>query len=506
MKQSARLLSKLNAFELPLLLFLIFVAISRWVSAFHISSDSSAYITAALSFVHQGKMLTTNFLINELPSVVGPLSYNTYPLGFPLILASFLTIFHSVTVSCLLMQSINFVCLYVSLYLLGRSLGFSFWWRLPLYFFLFLSRAYQENFTYFLTEPLFLTLNIALLASALTWPRYKKSTVILLFLAPLVRFQGVFCFGYFLIPLLKNFKANRKYLISFILVSILPTALYFIRNKYVVGTISRFHGTFGDHVNLGSIPYLWKVPFHRLCADRIGVLVVLCVFGFYSLNQLFQMQRTSKIQGGILSVAAAISILSIWTMTLLSRSEPLCDRYLSVGYLFVVAFFIWLLKETVQSSQKISVRLILLGLLPLYFIFTFKSFYHPFKDWKIFTVRSHIEAKFWDEVSQVPLVQSVQFYATDYNFTHSLYSNRLQLIIERVPGEQIPFDEWEKVFHKWSDKLGSFLFVSPCLSAVDRQIREYLAQSNQWRIEWKRESSNQRDFCAFLVSPLNVAK
>lgn len=189
-----------SIFEITLILFCIFITISRWLSAIQISPDSTAYILAAKSFANHGSFLNSVFTLTDAPTPIKETLYNVYPIGFPSILVLFLWIFKDLIISIAVLQSLIFIFMYFSLNTLLNTIKIPYIFKVPIFLFLLSSRIYQENFTYFLTKPLFISINILMVDQSIKFlqsdTNSKRNRALILF-----------TFLAFLCPLIHLFNA-----------------------------------------------------------------------------------------------------------------------------------------------------------------------------------------------------------------------------------------------------------------------------------------------------------
>ncbi len=494
MNQNLRLhfLEKIAVFSL--LLF----TVAKWTSSYLLSPDSIAYVDAGLSFAKTGAFFSHISEAQTVSPSLDPKLFNVYPLGLPFLISVFYWIFSDIFYATLVLHSLVFVFLYYSLCMVLDILRIKPHLRVLVFVFLTFSRIYQENFSYILSEPLFMAFSLQCLYHALclqdsSKPLKKHLALAAVFccLSALIRYNGTFNFLFTLYPIYTRLKEEKRpgFLGSYlnlsawpVLAGSLPTGLYLLRNFLSLKTLSTYHTEFS--VSREKLMALHPAYFSSMFGNSF---IFLCIFAAFAAYFFYNHRNNVKVKMilATLGLTCLASAIVIWLLSVFSASEPVGNRYLGLSYL---CFFICVVYAVSALQDKLSYVFLL-----LFMAFNHGNYFNPLKIRLSPLVRVPEERALWNDLLRDEKFVKIDYIFTDYyNYYHHMFSGKPLIFSQSLPGNPLMTKEVEKIIE--THKNYKFASVYRCESPENKAWQDHLSTHGKKELKPVQKGS----FCFYL--------
>lgn len=129
----------------------------------------------------------------------------------------------------------------------------------------------------------------------------------------------------------------------------------------------------------------------------------------------------------------------------------------------------------------------------MYFIINHTNFYNITKDWKPFYISRPHELHTWNHILSSDAYRKSNFYVTDYKYSHAVFSNLIQIIIEELPNSPINFSKWSTYLNTNSKGLNYFYMFS-CDKTANSSLKGFLDSNNT-----KYEFESLNGYCIYNI-------
>ncbi len=432
-------------FEIVAISCLCIYSIFGWLNQFKLSPDSANYITASINFIRTGRLFVfANWPSHSMEPEIEP--YTDYPPGFPLYLAPFILIFQDPLLAATIAQSFAIIFFYLSIGLILQALKLQTSTRLGGMLVVTFLQTLVFIRSYFWTETLFISLSAAIglcvihIMRGEDSRRYWIMSALLLFLASLIRFTGVYNIAWFIPVILyqKIYKQTdpkdqiQRYVDSSLLImkisvaALLPVVVWLLRNRLLYGYVTQSHHLFQafSWEKLFS-PFKWLYTYLFYSQFPDGVFIILGLL-FLVVLPFFQATSKERVIHATLIFVLICHFTGVWVSSIFAEFNDLDSRLLSPA-ITIACLAVFNGLDTFTRNVKPYHLKILINLLPfIFFMFSTQA--------TVISIEPGIidyptEKYLWQQLKKVDELTSSSHFYTDYDFTHQIFAGMPQRII-----------------------------------------------------------------------------
>jgi hypothetical protein len=249
------------------------------------------------------------------------------------------------------------------------------------------------------------------------------------------------------------------------LACLVPTLVWFARNKLLFGGISPANNLLGSYFGnklWDPVVYVWNdlLAVNVILRPILALLFIFCIgLPFLRMESLSDtgFRKTSQI---VLLWGAGSHLVLLWFLSLVTKIEPIRWRL----FFPILAFAILGMLNGVQhASESIKLRKwnLVVALMPLVFLslsgpFSITDFLHSAGQ-----VNYPVERQLWTEINQIEWTRSSSYFYSDYaygsdGYLHQIFSNKLQGLLWDQNAVRNP----KIIQHILSDGINPFLVVT----------------------------------------------